>query len=82
MTETATEPASEATLATGTRAMRIAHNLGWTLIYLGVLTLGFVVHQLYVTTWFAQQNQPELAAHRAVGEDRDLRGSRGGDDGA
>jgi sortase A len=64
MTETATEPASEATLATGTRAMRIAHNLGWTLIYLGVLTLGFVVHQLYVTTWFAQQNQPELAAER------------------
>jgi sortase A len=40
------------------------HNAGWTLIYLGVLTLGFVVHQLYITTWFAEQNQPELAAER------------------
>ena len=44
--------------------IRIAHNLGWTLIYLGVLTLGFVVHQLFVTSWFAAQNQPELAAER------------------
>lgn len=43
---------------------RLVHNAGWTLIYLGVLTLGFVVHQLYITTWFAQQNQPELAAER------------------
>ena len=45
-------------------AVRITHNLGWTLIYLGVLTLGFVVHQLYITSWFAQQRQPELAAER------------------
>lgn len=45
-------------------AVRITHNLGWTLIYLGVLTLGFVVHQLYITSWFAQQKQPELAAER------------------
>lgn len=46
------------------RGWRLVHNVGWTLIYLGVLTLGFVVHQLYITTWFAEQNQPELAAER------------------
>lgn len=46
------------------RGWRLVHNAGWTLIYLGVLTLGFVVHQLYITTWFAEQNQPELAAER------------------
>jgi sortase A len=46
------------------RGLRILHNLGWTLIYLGVFTLGFVVHQLFVTTWFAEQNQPELALER------------------
>ena len=46
------------------RGLTVLHNLGWTLIYLGVLTLGFVVHQLYITTWFAQQNQSELAIER------------------
>ncbi len=50
--------------ATRGRGWRLVHSAGWTLIYLGVLTLGFVVHQLYITTWFAQQNQPELAAER------------------
>lgn len=50
-------------LASG-RGLRILHNLGWTLIYLGVLTLGFVVHQLFVTTWFAEQHQSELALER------------------
>jgi sortase A len=44
--------------------LRFLHNAGWTLIYLGVFTLGFVAHQLFVTSWFAQQNQPELAAER------------------
>ena len=46
------------------RGLRFLHNAGWTLIYLGVFTLGFVGHQLFVTSWFAQQNQPELAAER------------------
>lgn len=50
--------------APSSRGLRFLHNAGWTLIYLGVFTLGFVVHQLYVTSWFAQQNQPELAAER------------------
>ncbi len=45
-------------------AMRVIHNVGWTFIYLGVLTLGFVVHQLFITTWFAQQAQSELAIER------------------
>jgi sortase A len=46
------------------RGLRVLHNVGWTLIYLGVLTLGFVVHQLFVTTWFAEQQQSELAVER------------------
>jgi sortase A len=44
--------------------LKLLHNAGWTFIYLGVLTLGFVVHQLFITTWFAQQQQSELAAER------------------
>jgi sortase A len=59
-TEIAVQPAPPAE----GRLLRLAHNVGWTLIYLGVLTLGFVVHQLYITSWFASQNQPELAAER------------------
>ena len=66
MTDTATptDVAAQPAPATDSRLLRLAHNAGWTLIYLGVLTLGFVVHQLYVTSWFASQNQPELAAER------------------
>jgi len=47
-------------------ALRVLHGLGWTFIYLGVLTLGFVVHQLVITTWFAQQAQSELALERVA----------------
>jgi sortase A len=46
------------------RGWRVVHGLGWTLIYLGVLTLGFVFHELVITTWFAQQAQPELTEQR------------------
>lgn len=49
---------------TGDRATRVLHSIGWTFIYLGVFTLGFVVHQLVITTWFAQQAQSELAIER------------------
>jgi len=45
-------------------ATRLIHNVGWTFIYLGVFTLGFVVHQLFITTWFAQQAQSELTVER------------------
>ena len=48
----------------GGGGLRLLHNMGWTFIYLGVLTLGFVVHQLFITTWFAQQAQTELAVER------------------
>ncbi len=66
MTETLTSTAVELTAGPAVRSasMRFVHNLGVTFVYLGVLTLGFVVHQLYITTWFAQQKQPELAAER------------------
>ncbi len=66
MTDTmaAAEPNTVASPVAAGRTLRVIHNVGWTFIYLGVLTLGFVVHQLYITTWFAQQNQPELAAER------------------
>jgi len=37
---------------------------GWTLIWVGGLTLGFVIHQLWITTWFAQLNQDSLADAR------------------
>ena len=46
------------------RTNRILHATGWTFIYLGVLTIGFVVHQLFITTYFAQQAQTELAIER------------------
>lgn len=66
MTDTMTSPEVETapTAAGGSRVLRVVHNLGWIFIYLGVLTLGFVVHQLYITTWFAQQNQSALAVER------------------
>ncbi|HSJ28746.1 MAG TPA: sortase [Acidimicrobiia bacterium] len=40
--------------------VRIVRAAGWTLIWLGLLTLGFVAHQLWVTTWFAERNQAQL----------------------
>ena len=39
---------------------RVVRGAGWTLIWLGLLTLGFVVHQLWVTSWLAQLNQGRL----------------------
>ena len=40
--------------------VRVVRFLGWTSIWLGLFLLGFVVHQLFVTTWFAQQNNTAL----------------------
>lgn len=42
----------------------IVRGFGWTFIWLGVLTLGFVAHQLWITTWFAQQQQSALEVER------------------
>ena len=58
------EPKDVAPTTGSDRGLRVIHNLGWTLIYLGVFTLGFVVHQLIITTWFAQQAQSELTTER------------------
>jgi len=41
---------------------RVVRFFGWLLLGLGLFLLGFVAHQLFVTTWFAQQNNTELAA--------------------
>jgi len=43
---------------------RIFGGLGWALVWLGLLTLGFVAHQLWVTTWFAEQGQGALSDER------------------
>jgi len=66
MTDTAVAPQVEAPPESGTRSrrLRIVRYAGWTLIWLGALTIGFVVHALFITTWLAQQNQPEMAVER------------------
>ncbi|MEA3501831.1 MAG: sortase [Actinomycetota bacterium] len=55
---TPTERSAPRSVGVLTRIVRVA---GWTSIILGVLILGFVVQQLFVTTWFAQQQQTVLA---------------------
>ena len=65
MTDTITEtPAAPAAPPSQPLAARIMRGAGWTFIWFGLLAIGFVVHQVYVTTWFAQQEQVELAAER------------------
>lgn len=66
MTETITEapaaqpePAPQEGLAT-----RVMRGIGWTFIWVGLLALGFVFHQIYVTTWLAQLEQGELTEER------------------
>lgn len=39
---------------------RVVRGSGWALIGLGLFLLGFVGHQLFVTTWFAQQHNVQL----------------------
>lgn len=41
---------------------RVIRGVGWTFIGLGLFLLGFVAHQLFFTTWLAQQNNNELTA--------------------
>lgn len=50
--------------ATSTLLTRVIRATGWTLIWLGLLTLGFVAHQLWVTSWLSERNQGELSAER------------------
>ncbi|MCJ7779800.1 MAG: sortase [Acidimicrobiia bacterium] len=56
-TATPVEQSSSRSRGVLTRVVRVA---GWTSIAIGVLILGFVVQQLFVTTWFAQQHQTAL----------------------
>jgi len=66
MTETVAAPPVGAVEPDGSSStgLRVVRGLGWTLIWLGVLTLGFVVHQLWITTWLSQLNQAELDSAR------------------
>jgi sortase A len=40
--------------------LRVFLGVGWASIGLGALVLGFVMHQLFLTTWLAEANQGEL----------------------
>ncbi len=60
MTDTA-EPA-QATSASDGLFVRAIRFVGWMSVWLGLFLLGFVVHQLFVTTFFAQQNNAVLEA--------------------
>ena len=42
------------------RVAKIIRTIGWTSVGLGLFLLGFVVHQLFITTYFAQQNNETL----------------------
>ena len=58
------EPADEDAarrLPPATLRYRIMRGAGWTLVWLGALTLGFVAHQLWITSFFAKANQAELS---------------------
>jgi sortase A len=54
-------PEAAPSLGLGRRLLRTT---GWTLVWLGLLTLGFVAHQLWVTSFFAARNQQALAEER------------------
>ena len=60
--ELAAQPADEAPKPP--LAARILRGFGWTFIWLGILAMGFVFHQLYVTTWLAQVEQGALDDER------------------
>lgn len=46
--------------------VRTVRVVGWTSIWLGLFLLGFIGHQLFVTTFFAQQNNIVLEAEAEV----------------
>jgi sortase A len=55
-------PSSVQPTSASNRVVRIIRGTGWTAIGIGVFLLGFVVQQLFVTTYFAQQANQGLAA--------------------
>jgi sortase A len=68
MSDVITEP-SETVAQTVRRdgwIVRSVRFVGWTSIWVGLFLLGFVAHQLFVTTFFAQQNNAVLEAEAEV----------------
>lgn len=61
MQDTKIEPVERSTASWKRALARVMRIIGWTSIVAGLLVLGFVVQQLYVTTWFAQQHQEVLS---------------------
>ena len=59
-------PARPSSGGFGPAMIKVVRVLGWTFIWTGLFLLGFVFHQLYVTTWFAQQGNDQLAAEAEV----------------
>lgn len=56
------QPASATSDAQSNVLMRSVRIVGWTCIWIGLFLLGFVGHQLFFTTWLAQQNNSQLAS--------------------
>ena len=60
MDEPTTAPVEKPASRSAGILTRIVRIVGWTSIGVGALILGFVVQQLFVTTWFSQQHQAAL----------------------
>ena len=62
MSVTLTPPETSGTEAQQTldHNLRVFLVVGWASIGLGALVLGFVMHQLFLTTWLAEANQGDL----------------------
>ena len=61
MDDVATTEAVESAAPARGGLARVVRIVGWTSIVTGLLILGFVVQQLFVTTWFAEQHQDVLS---------------------
>ena len=48
---------------------RIVRSVGWVSINLGLFLIGFVVHAVFITTFFAERNQVALAEERVANFD-------------
>ncbi len=60
MDDEVTSPAQESATPSRGTLTRVVRAIGWTSIIAGLLILGFVVQQLFVTSWFAEQHQEAL----------------------
>jgi LPXTG-site transpeptidase (sortase) family protein len=67
MSDTKTEvPSAAAPRAKGPIYIRVIRIFGWTAIGLGLFLIGFVIQQLFVTTYFAQQANVERTEEAVV----------------